>query len=64
MRSGCVEMIATCRDCGWQYENRKNGLALAAKHHYATGHVVDVEIGNVVTYGESRAAHTEGENDG
>jgi len=50
-RTGCVHCVAICKDCGWEYQNHKNGLALAAQHHDRTGHTVHVEIGNVVIYG-------------
>ncbi len=51
-KSGCIACVANCRDCDWEYESHKNGLALAAQHHDRTGHVVNIEITNYVTYGE------------
>ena len=48
--SGCVSALAICRDCGWEYENHRNALALAKKHHNKTGHTVHIELVNSVTY--------------
>ena len=49
---GCADQCAFCQECDWQYANRKNGLALAAIHHDQTGHRVNVDIYNTVSYGE------------
>ena len=49
--TGCLEQSAFCCDCDWVYHNRKNGLALGAKHHDRTGHEVHVEITRSVVYG-------------
>jgi hypothetical protein len=49
-RGCCIDQRAFCRDCDWTYENQKNGIALAGKHHKATGHEVVVEVLNLVTY--------------
>ena len=50
--TSCVDQCAFCQECGWQYSNRANGLALAAKHHDKTGHRVNIDIYNLVCYGE------------
>ena len=49
--TGCLDQIAECEACDWQYSNPKNGLALAAQHHDKTGHVVCIAIYNHVRYG-------------
>ncbi len=50
--TACAEQAAFCQECDWKYSNRKNGLALAARHHDATGHRVNIDITNLVSYGE------------
>lgn len=41
-----------CQDCGWSIHWAKTGLGLAARHHDSTGHVVRVEVGSTIYYGE------------
>jgi len=53
-RTGCIAMHVECQGCDWTYDNHKNGLALAALHHDRTGHLVYVDIYNMVIYGEKK----------
>jgi hypothetical protein len=46
-----IHAIADCRNCDWHCETR-NAMGLAAKHHKATGHIVNVETGWSHTYGD------------
>jgi len=38
-----IRAYAVCCDCGWELEAR-NAMGVAAKHHYKTGHEVQVEM--------------------
>lgn len=49
-----VDFVATCRGCAWRTTAR-NALGIAARHHDATDHVVDVVITRDVVYGDPRA---------
>ena len=42
--------IATCQDCGKQFDSYKNGQALAARHAKIYGHIVTGEVGLSYTY--------------
>lgn len=47
---GVVHISAKCNDCGKEFDNHKNGQALAAKHAKKYKHVVTGEIGLAFTY--------------
>ena len=48
--SGVIHAGARCEDCAWRTDFYKNALANGARHHYATGHTVNVEQAISVTY--------------
>ena len=45
-----IHVISQCEDCGQQFDNFKNGQALAAKHAKTHGHLVKGEVGLAFTY--------------
>jgi hypothetical protein len=45
-----VHVIATCEDCGKEFQNYHNGQALAAQHAKKYGHVVCGEVGLAFKY--------------
>lgn len=45
-----VHIVATCEDCGKEFQNHKNGQALAAKHAKQHRHLVRGEIGLAFEY--------------
>lgn len=45
-----VHVLAECEDCGKQFENYKNGQALAAKHAKDKKHKVTGDIGLAFVY--------------
>lgn len=45
-----VHTIGTCQDCGKNFDNYKNGQALAAKHAKDHKHLVHGEIGLAFRY--------------
>ena len=45
-----IHVLAECQDCGKQFENYKNGQALAAKHAKHYQHLVTGEIGLAFNY--------------
>lgn len=45
-----IHTIGTCQDCGAQFDNYKNGQALAAKHAKKYRHLVTGEIGLAFEY--------------
>ena len=47
---GVVHGIATCKDCGKEFQNHKNAQALASKHASDYGHTVNGEVGYAYTY--------------
>lgn len=47
---GVVHVIAKCEDCGKEFQNYKNGQALAAKHAKDHKHKVRGEIGLAFVY--------------
>ena len=49
-KSWVVHVSATCDTCGKQFEQYKNGQALAAQHAKKYGHVVRGEIGIAFVY--------------
>ncbi len=49
-RTWKVHTVATCRDCGKQFDNYKNGQANAAKHAKKYKHVVEGEVGLAFIY--------------
>lgn len=53
--SGILEVMATCRDCGWESE-AKNAMGNAARHASRTGHWVDVTQALGVSF-NCRSAH-------
>jgi hypothetical protein len=46
-----TRLEAACRQCGWR-TTASNGLGNAARHHDATGHIVDIAVDREVTYGD------------
>ena len=46
---GLVHVLAACRECEWSCSSR-NGMGLAAQHHYKTRHIVNVESGYSLTF--------------
>lgn len=49
-RVGVTSAMAHCYNCGWEYENQHNALALAAQHADKTGHHVSTEVVRVIVY--------------
>jgi len=47
---GVVHVIATCEDCGKEFDSHINGQALAAKHAKDKKHKVSGEIGLMFEY--------------
>lgn len=47
---------AVCEGCDFTVEHR-GALGSAAIHHDATGHVIRVEVNDVVTYGDQASAN-------
>ena len=47
---GVVHAVATCADCGKEFQNFLNAQALAAQHAKKYGHVVNGELGIAFTY--------------
>ena len=45
-----VHTVATCEDCGKEFDNYKNGQALAAQHAKKYKHVVRGEVGLAFEY--------------
>jgi len=45
-----VHAIAQCEDCGKEFQNYKNGQALAAQHAKKYKHVVNGEVGLAFKY--------------
>lgn len=50
-----VAVQAQCRECAWTSEAR-NAVGVAARHHDAHGHTVDVDVTRSITYGDPNAA--------
>lgn len=48
------ETAAECRGCAWKLTGT-GALGNAARHHDASGHVVDVCVGTRITYGDPAA---------
>jgi hypothetical protein len=48
-----VHCIATCQDCGKQWEDYLTARKQASAHHKQTGHNVRGEVGYAFKYGES-----------
>lgn len=47
---GVVHAVATCEDCGKEFQNYKNAQALAAQHAQKYKHLVEGEVGLFFTY--------------
>ena len=45
-----VHVIALCEDCGKEFQDYKNGQALAAKHAKSKNHKVRGEVGLAFIY--------------
>jgi len=45
-----VHVVATCQDCGMEFQNHVNGQALAAKHAKSKKHTVRGEVGLAFVY--------------
>lgn len=52
MKKECwkVHFVATCEDCGKEFQEFINGQALAAKHAKKYKHIVRGEVGLAVVY--------------
>lgn len=46
---GLLSVMAFCDDCEWE-QGARNGMGLAAQHHYKTGHTTHVESSYTMTF--------------
>jgi hypothetical protein len=50
MKDWVVHCIATCQDCGKQWEDYQTARQQAQRHHKKTGHFIRGEVGYAFTY--------------